>query len=231
MRRPIRNPAEGWVNRQPRIVESPAKAEAKRKIEQTIEMLKISTATYRAVYVKRAEEIYMSGLRNMRDMLAANGMDLNKVAPYPSSNMGRREYRMKIAAHHRFTASFETAPEARLQSMSGMMDGKIPWIVVEREGAEAKVRAEARSDANACFDSFLYKMAGKIHAVVADNEKIWGATLTGELWDGCTLKVTRSLRTGTKFDPLTDLVFNTKCIINQSVYGKLFNQWPTWRAA
>lgn len=230
MRHATRNPAEGWVARQPRKAITPAQAETKRKIEQTIEMLKTSTAAYRAVYVKRAEEIYMSGLRNMRQMLADNGMDLNKVAPYPSSNIGRKEYRMKIAAHHRFTASFETAPEAKLLSMTGMMDGKLPWIVVERAGAEEKVRAEARQDANSCFDSFLYKMAGKIHAVVGDNEKIWGATLTGELWDGCRLTVTRSLQTGTKFDPMADIIFNTKCILNQSVYGKLFNQWPTRRA-
>ena len=231
MRNAPRNPAESWVNRPPRIVESPAKAKAKAKlkVEQMVEMLKTSTAAYRAVYVKRAEEIYMSGLRNMREMLAANGMDLNKVAPYPKSNIGRREYRMRIAAHRRYTASFETAESVKHQSLTGMMYGELPWMMVERAGAEEKVRVEARRDANDCFDSFLYKMSGKIYEVVGDNEKIWGATLTGELWDGCRLTVTRSLQTGTRFDPMADLVFNTKCIINQSVYGKLFNQWPTRR--
>ena len=205
---------------------------AKPKDSQAIfDLLNVSTAAYRVQYVQRAEEIFMTGLIGMRAALVANQMDLNKVAPYPSSNTGRKEYRMKLALHHRYTTSFETTEEARHQSMTGMMDGKLPWTVAERADAEAKVRAEARREANDCFDSFLYKMAGKIQAASGENKKIWGATLTGELWDGCTLTVTRSLRTGTRFDPMDSLVFNTKCIINQSVYGKLFNQWPTRRAA
>jgi hypothetical protein len=199
--------------------------------EAVFSTLNASTQAQRDAYVARAEEIYMAGLRRMRENLAAAGMDLNKVAPSPKSTMGRKEYRMALALHHRYTASFVTMPECQHQNVMGMLNGKIPWLVVEKPDAEAKVRAAARSDAKSCFDSFLYKLAGKITEAKGPNDYIWGATLQGVIWDGCTLTVTRSLRTGTQFDPLPDFVFTTRCIINQSVYGKLFNQWPTRRQA
>jgi hypothetical protein len=180
-----------------------------------IDVLNTVTADHRAAYVKRAEEVFMSSLVNMRQLLAAQGMDLNKVAPAPSNRLSRKEYMMRQAAHTHYLASFTAAPDATPYGFSARLNGTEPWIVVEKPGAEAKVREEARKAANFNFDSYLCKLAGKIEKQVAT------ATLNGNLWDGSTLCVTCT-------DGENQTWF-TQCIMNQSVYGKLFNQWPTRR--
>lgn len=84
--------------------------------------------------------------------------------------------------------------------------------VVNPESRE-KIKAEATRAANTDFDSYLHKLDGKIGAEIAK------AALRGRLWDGSRLHVV--LRDGSQ------QLWDTKCILNQSVYGKLFNQWPT----
>lgn len=188
-------------------------------ITLTYDKLKESTTEQRAAYVARAEEIFMANLVHMRAKLAAVGMDLYKVAPGGDSwNMGKKEYRMAEALHKRYRASFVNAPELEKPGYgyNEYSRGKKPWLVIEKPDAEPKVRAEARSQANACFDSFLSKMAVKIA-----QPEIVSATLSGTIWDGCTVRITC-------MDGSAQ-VWTTKCILNQSVYGKLFNQWPTRR--
>ena len=188
--------------------------------EKTVETLKLATAAHRASYVARAEELHIERLVSMRASLAAAGMDLNKVAPRPNTNCGKSQYRFALAKHNNFRAVFQddkNAPETADSRMFPMKRfyGEVPWIVVEKPDAEAKLRAEARAEANLCFDAYLYKLAGKI------GTPILAATMTGGLWNGSTLTVT--LESG-------DIqVWTTKRILNVSVYGKLFNQWPTRR--
>lgn len=214
-----RNPAERWASQNERrmagnVASEPKAKSPKPNFEKAVATLREATAAHRAIYVARAEEIYMTGLVGMRAALTAAGMDLNKVAPYPKTNMGRKEYRMMLAAHKRYTFSFADA-EDRPISFTGRLNGTLPWLVKEKADAESKVRAEARRDANACFDAYLYKLAGKIV------KSITSAALTGNLWNGSTLQV--ECEDGEK------QTWTTKCIINQSIYGKLFNQWPTRR--
>lgn len=180
------------------------------KNETVNETLRAATHAYREAYVARAEELYMERLVSMRSKLAAAGMDLDIVAPYPRSDVGRRDYRTAIAIRNAYSHYFVADTKGR-----GYRMPKDPYIVIEKPDAEAKCRAEARQDANACFDSYLFKLAGKIAKPIKQ------ATYRGHLWDGSELSVVCE-------DDETQ-VWKTRCIINVSVYGKLFNQWPTRR--
>ncbi len=68
--------------------------------------------------------------------------------------------------------------------------------------------------AEASFCGYLAKLAGKI------DSRILSGRLQGVLWDGSWLTV--ETEAGRQ-------VWRTQCIINFSVYGKAFNQWPTRR--
>lgn len=193
-------------------------AETKAKLAGPFETLKAATNSYRDAYIVRITEYYLERLNNIRKTLADNGMDLNKVAPYPRSNIGRTAYQMAMALYHHYTAHFDTDQEKNSAvDTTARLSGTAPWIVKEKEGAEDKVRSDARRDAISTFDSYLYKLAGKIGKPIAS------ATMTGSLWDGSILTV--------KCQDGEDQSWNTKCILNCSIYQKLFNQWPTRRTA
>lgn len=176
-----------------------------------------STQVYRKAYVERAEELYANRLKSMRATLAENGMDLNKVAPYPRSNIGRAAYQGAVARHTQFMAAFKSQPIDLSTGITdfGRLDGRQPWLVVEKPGAEADLRKRARMEANSNFDGYLLKLAKKII------KPINRATMTGELWSNCELAVVC-------LDGEEQL-WHTKCIMNFSVYHNMFNQWPTRR--
>lgn len=207
-----------------------ANAAKKPALDSTFEVLKSATKVQRAAYIARAEELFMGSLNRMRETLAEVGMDLFRVAPGGKSwTQGRKEYRMAEDLQKRYRASFADSPEIANKPYMSYSTGKTPWLVVEKPDAEAKVRAEAKRAANDTFDAFLYKMAGKINAELEQGDFAESASLVGVIWDGCTLTVS----VGNKEQPRAgrDQQWTTKCILNQSVYGKLFNQWPTRRVA
>lgn len=81
----------------------------------------------------------------------------------------------------------------------------------------ANVRVpEVQAAAEANFNAYLGKLATKITA------RIQSGSLSGYLWNGSTLTV--ETEAGRQ-------VWSTKCIINCSCLGKLFNQWPTRRVS
>jgi hypothetical protein len=83
--------------------------------------------------------------------------------------------------------------------------GKVCPNVNETNVAEA---------AGADFDGYLARLAGKIA------EPIEGGRLAGSIWDNTLLTVqTRD----------SIQVWRTRCIVNVSCLGNLFNQWPTRR--
>lgn len=78
------------------------------------------------------------------------------------------------------------------------------WLDGYRRAAEAEV------------DSYVIKLAGKI------GKPVVSGSVNGDLWQGSTLTVAIAGSTESQR-------WTTKCIINQSCLGKLFNQWPTRR--
>jgi hypothetical protein len=190
-------------------------------MNETFEILKANTATQREAFVARAEEQSIQGLKMMRSRLADVGMDLTKVAPRPNSwKMGKREYRQAMNLRNRYLYAFKPVPlkdPHPVYQMTAIAIRDLPEVVAEKPDAEPYIRGCAKRDANALFDAFLLKMAGKIGPACT------AARLDGIIWDGCT--VTATLADG------SSQVWTTKCILNQSIYGKLFNQWPTRRVS
>jgi len=134
-----------------------------------------------------------------------SGADLNVVAPYPRSNMSRRDYLAAQAYRNLITRLFETTREGYLHTS--------PVIIGERRPDSAKaILAQAAADAAASFDAYVAKLTGKIGDCTS-------AEVSGLLWFGSTLTVTKNDGTTQRW--------NTKQIVNCSILGKLFNQWPT----
>lgn len=177
--------------------------------EQSIEILKAATADIRADYVARYTELEMATLVRDRAGLVAMGMDASVYAPYPTGRMAKDAYLQAESKYRRVRFSF--------RGVKGYRCMNEPEIVVEREDAEPRRRAAAKAEADAQVDSYLFKMAAKIGKDIAS------ASTNGCIWDFATLKVVCV--------DGEEQTWKTNCILNQSVYGKLFNQWPTRRVS
>lgn len=63
-------------------------------------------AGHRTAFVARIVAAYQRQLQTMIDTLAAANWDLNKVAPYPTSNMGRYNYKVAEGRYHFYRRYF-----------------------------------------------------------------------------------------------------------------------------
>jgi hypothetical protein len=178
-------------------------------IEKTLEVLHAATQGIRAAYVARYTELQLAALLRDREGLAAVGMDANIYATFPRGTTGKAEYRQAESKYQRVRSYFKGVKCCRTMHE--------PEIVEERPDSEPRLRAAAKQEADALVDSYLYKMAGKIGKLAT------AATTNGNIWDCATLTVTCA-------DGEVQ-TWHTNCILNQSIYGKLFNQWPTRRTA
>jgi hypothetical protein len=133
------------------------------------------------------------------------GSDLSANAPEANSfKQGRQNY-IKTQARRSLALRVLTfAPR-------GYMPHE-PYIVtgVSEEGIE-RLCNDAGDDAAASFDCYVAKLTEK----VGDCER---ASVSGSLWQYSVLLVTK----GGKAER-----WHTQQILNFSVYGKAFNQWPT----
>jgi hypothetical protein len=145
--------------------------------------------------------------------LEAVGMDVDQYAPRPKSfgpaYPGKEQY-LKQQRRRQFVESITTA---------------VP-VPVSYPGAE-KIRAKSdervaaflaniATAAGAEFDAYVAKLEGKVGECAA-------AEVRGYLWDGSVLTVTKSDGSVARW--------KTQMIVNCSVLGKLFNQWPTRKLA
>ena len=91
-----------------------------------------------------------------------------------------------------------------------LLDDAPSYVTYDAGSAERHVKADVEAAAE-FFDTFVSKMDAK----VGDHDS---AEVEGKPWIGATVTITKgALRE----------VWHTQQIINRSVYGKLFNQWPT----
>jgi serine protease inhibitor ecotin len=157
--------------------------------------------------IERYTALALEQLQKMREELSKAGMDLEKVAPYPNaSKMRRVQYRAALRKRQYFSRFFKTGDSYRMNG---------PHIVAEIPDAENRLRAETKIAADAQVDSYINKLAGKIGKQAAS------VRVNGRVWDGAVMEVV--------CEDGEAQSWRTKCIINRSVYGKFFNQWPTRR--
>ena len=175
-------------------------------MKETINKLNIATKEARISFINKNVEIEQNNLKNMIKTLEKNNWDLDKIAPYPKSSA-------ISPSNYRFAISIRRHYEQYFQSTQGSRRISEPNIVALKQNAFDKVISEATKKSNASFDSYINKLSIKI------NSPVKSANLEGNLWQHSFLKVI--------LEDNTIQIWKTQMIINSSVYGKLFNQFPT----
>ena len=134
------------------------------------------------------------------ETLKKHNWDLDKAAPRPHSRMSRADYR-----YHNDRRSFLkdlTEGDGSIRKMSKVK--------------KAMHQEQAKKDAHGSYMAWVSKLTSKI------GKPTTHAEMTGNPWTGSRIKV--------KTNDGEEQTWNTKMIINQSKYSKLFNQFPTRRA-
>lgn len=162
---------------------------------------------HRAAAVERALTFAREFVVKATKLLEENGWDLNKAAPRPNGHMTRAGYRQAQDARNAILAIVKELPR------SGIYRIDSPIFVQVTTDRVQRYYAIVRADASASFDTYVAKLTAKIGPVrtaCIDSAYLWnGSVLTVGKPDGTTER------------------WHTQMIINVSVLGKLFNQWPT----
>lgn len=205
-----------------RAVEKARKAAEKASIAGTQLAIADALEGYRVGAMDEAEASIVQVLMNAYRALAEADWNLDVVAPRPNSlKMGRTEY---MAANHKraFYSSITTNDNERNNAETRAMRargeavgyGNTPNFVRYTEMCVTSMIQRARQDASASFDAFVAKLAQKngagVVSATVDRASVWNDSI-----------LTATFEDGSK------KVWHTKTIINCSVYGKLFNQWPS----
>lgn len=155
--------------------------------------------------IERAEKEARETIVRVLAAMEAAGWDLNVAAPRGDSWNDPSNYKAKMAKHN-FYNSLTTYTEAVGRP------GR-PNIRKRSDDAEARFIKNSREDAALQYDMFVAKLVRKIGACET-------ATLAGShVWG-------HSILTVAKADGSVER-WKTQTIINVSVHGKLFNQWPS----
>lgn len=170
--------------------------------------IEAAVAPLKDLAMDRAEQVARERIEAIRVELEAAGWDRQKAAPYPRSfNNSREAYRKGQAKYYQFRAVTKSTDD-RISRGLGDADPCEMWA----EGC-AKLIQDFRDSAAEQYEAYVAKLNLKIGEVV-------DAELEGKyVWNLSFLKVTKA--DGTKE------TWKTQTIINVSVLGKLFNQWPT----
>jgi hypothetical protein len=169
--------------------------------------------------VSAAEAAFREVVTKALAIIKAADCDLNAVAPTPvyhGSSWGPDRAAYKAAqARRAFLWSLVEADANRLTN--GYDTGRPLYVVGSTEKIE-RAFEQVRQNAGAAFDSFAAKLVGKVGDCTAATLHCWG-----DVWTSSTLVVTKADGSVERW--------NTQRIINCSVLGKLFHQWPTRKAA
>ena len=156
--------------------------------------------------ILRADKEARALIGRVHAKLAEHNWDLDIAAPRPNGNMGKAEYRKLMGRHKLY--EYITDPTWSTRSLR---DPNTRRASPERE---ARFIKNAVEEAAAQYDAFVAKLIHKIGDCDA-------ASLAGShVWGYSILTVTKGSATER---------WQTQQIVNQSVHGKIFNQWPSRR--
>jgi hypothetical protein len=160
--------------------------------------------------VKAAREDAQRVIERVLKDLEEKGWDLNAAAPYPDSlRTGRDEYKRMSSKRNLYSSLTEHAGSGYNYNYN--RNG--PELVKRSEEGVARFVSNTEQDAAIQYDMFICKMVGKVGDVVQ-------ATIEGDhVWSHSILTVTNLDRTETKW--------KTQQIVNYSVYGTPYLQWPS----
>ena len=171
-------------------------------IEQAVNPLKQAS-------IDAAEQNALQFLAAVKSKLEAAGWDIDLVAVAPSIRMNRAQY-VAAKTYRDVVRSFVTSANCSRRRSE-------PNIVIWSDEYAAKFVESTKQDAAFQYEAYVCKLVKKVgDAIKAEMVFVQG------LWNNSILVVTKA--DGTE-------KWNTKCIVNRSVYGKLFNQFPTRKLA
>lgn len=144
-------------------------------------------------------------IAKIKAKLEAANWDLNVAFPRPSIHTSRATYMAQKAAHDYAHSLVRGIKASRRPSE--------PFLVEWNEEGVARALNEAAKDAAFQYEAYVAKLVKKVgdctDAKMAFNNGVW--------FDSDLIVI--------KGD--TKEVWNTKCIVNRSCLGKVFNQFPT----
>jgi len=153
--------------------------------------------------IAHAEQEANKTIQRVAKIIEDAGYDYNTANPYPKSwNVGRREYAVAKARYKLISSLVELK-----QKGINEWDAKISPAKADRFIELAK------EEAAAAYDLYIAKLTKKIGA--CETAEISGS----HIWGSSIIKVTFADKAGEKW--------KTQQIVNTSVLGKLFYQWPT----
>jgi hypothetical protein len=171
----------------------------------------VSVETLREAAIARAAEFSQKKIDSVKKQLEEGNWDREVVAPYPDILRNSREddYRRKHAFYNLVRRLTESTNTSGYRSFRDKND----FCVMSDKGCEKFIQ-DNKEMAAIQYDAFVIKLIGKVGPVVkaecASHAGVWGrSTLTVTQKDG---KVQNWL---------------TQQIINYSVLGTAYNQWPT----
>lgn len=140
--------------------------------------------------------------------LEAHDWDLNRCAPIPNSGVGRAAYKSAMAKRSlcQSLAAYEPTKIGRRP--------KDPLLVQKSETLEALFVKRQIESAVHAYDMYVAKLTAKVGEVT--DAKL---DVSSSVWGSSVLTVTKTNGVVQKW--------KTQVIVNCSVLGKTFNQWPT----
>ncbi len=203
------------------------------KNTKSFDTISAALTDFRAELRQRYIEAYKFRLDGLKARLEAANGDINKTHPYPSSQQSRKSYVQAKNEYEYARASTEDPPlgkapydewvkyesceEKILTRRQSHMPGA-PRYVQMKQSAYDNSEKNAIRDADNEVDSYIWKLVGKI----GKEKDICSAAYEGRLWFGSLLTVNCADE---------KQVWKTKCILNVSCLGNVFNQWPTRRVS
>lgn len=172
----------------------------------------------RAATIARAKTSAALFIDDVMQRLELKGWDLNAVAPRPSSNVSRREYKTMGAKRSTYQSLTRPASTSPLDQSDWKMDK--PHRVVRDDKRCNEFIEQAGRDADVGFNSYISKLTTKV-SDSATSEVVSAELDSGALWQHSHLTITR-------VDASVER-WRTQMILNVSPLGTLFNQWPTRR--
>lgn len=159
--------------------------------------------------VNRAEKEAREFVARVMAEMEKAGWDLEAAAPYPRGlNSWSSEFKAKRDRHNTFSRLTTADKSKGYQSY-----GRAPYFVVRDDKAVERFVQEARDMAAGQYDAFICKLVSKVGEckdATLEGSHVWGYShLTVTLLDGSTQ------------------VWRTQQILNWSVLGNPYNQWPT----
>lgn len=193
--------------------------------QASFDKINAALADFRVEYRARYVAAFTARLDRLKATLKAVNGDINKSHPYPSANQSRKSYvqaKNEYEWAHRVTeepplgeAPYDEKREWGLYRNRSSRPGEPRYVQIKQSAYDTATK-DAIKAADNSIDGYIWKLVGKIE------KNINTAAYSGYLWDGSILNVDCGDEQQT---------WKTKCILNVSCLGTVFNQWPTRRVS